>query len=204
MIFNERRDVMEKVVCESCGREIPEKAKICPYCHQKNVARTGGAKSVLKKIWDAVVMLVGLAVIICGVSQYLKNNRANEGKGADDPAVIAKAYMIALDERNAGLVSNYLDDRVGNSNLIDELKQGIQEFEDKDVKPLNFSGMKYEVSEEYEKNGYTNVVVTVDFAETGLFGGNTIFGKSGYYTLIMHKAKTPDGYKWFLGGEKDE
>lgn len=195
---------MEKVVCESCGREIPEKAKICPYCHQKNVARTGGAKSVLKKIWDAVVMLVGLAVIICGVSQYLKNNRANEGKGADDPAVIAKAYMIALDERNAGLVSNYLDDRVGNSNLIDELKQGIQEFEDKDVKPLNFSGMKYEVSEEYEKNGYTNVVVTVDFAETGLFGGNTIFGKGGYYTLFMHKAKTPDGYKWFLGGVENE
>lgn len=195
---------MEKVVCESCGRDIPEKAKICPYCHQKNVARTGGAKSVLKKIWDAVVMLVGLAVIICGVSQYLKNNRANEGKGADDPAVIAKAYMIALDERNAGLVSNYLDDRVGNSNLIDELKQGIQEFEDKDVKPLNFSGMKYEVSEEYEKNGYTNVVVTVDFAETGLFGGNTIFGKGGYYTLFMHKAKTPDGYKWFLGGVENE
>lgn len=62
---------MEKVVCESCGREIPEKAKICPYCHQKNVARTGGAKSVLKKIWDAVVMLVGIAIIIYGVSHYI-------------------------------------------------------------------------------------------------------------------------------------
>lgn len=116
----------------------PRKGKDMSLLSSKNVARTGGAKSVLKKIWDAVVMLVGLAVIICGGSQYLKNNRANEGKGADDPAVIAKAYMIALDERNAGLVSNYLDDRVGNSNLIDELKQGIQEFEDKDVKPLNF------------------------------------------------------------------
>ncbi len=195
---------MEKVVCESCGREIPEKAKICPYCHQKNVARTGGAKSVLKKIWDAVVMLVGLAIIICGVSQYIKVSRTNKDKGADDPAVIAKAYMIALDERDAGLVSNYLDDRVDNSNLIDELKQEIQKFEDKDVKPLNFSGMKYEVSEEYEENGYTNIDVTFSFAETGLFGGNTIFGTKGGYTMPMHKAKTPDGYKWFLGGMLDE
>lgn len=195
---------MEKVVCESCGREIPEKAKICPYCHQKNVARTGGAKSVLKKIWDAVVMLVGLAVIIYGVSHYIKVSRTNEGKGADDPAVIAKAYMIALDERDAGLVSNYLDDRVDNSNLIDELKQEIQKFEDKDVKPINFSGMKYEVSEEYEENGYTNIDVTFSFAETGLFGGNTIIGTKGGYTMPMHKAKTPDGYKWFLGGMLDE
>lgn len=71
---------MEKVVCESCGREIPEKAKICPYCHQKNVARTGGAKSVLKKIWDAVVMLVGLVIILGGgvgkafIMQALKND----------------------------------------------------------------------------------------------------------------------------------
>lgn len=195
---------MEKVVCESCGREIPEKAKICPYCYQKNVARTGGAKSVLKKIWDAVVMLVGIAIIIYGVSHYIKVSRTNEGKGADDPVVIAKTYMIALDERDAGLVSNYLDDRAGNSKIIDGLNQGIQEFEDNDIKPLNLSGMKYEVSEEYEKNGYTNITVIVDFAETGLFGGNTIFGKGGYYTLFMHKAKTPDGYKWFLGGVENE
>ncbi len=26
---------MEKVVCESCGREIPEKAKRCTYCNTK-------------------------------------------------------------------------------------------------------------------------------------------------------------------------
>lgn len=195
---------MEKVVCESCGREIPEKAKICPYCHQKNVARTGGAKSVLKKIWDAVVMLVGIAIIIYGVSHYIKVSRTNEGKGADDPVVIAKAYMMALDERDAGLVSNYFDDRGDNSNLIDGLNKRIQEFEDKDVKPINYSGMKYEVSEEYEENGYTNIDVTVNFAETGLFGGNTIFGNSWYYTMPMHKAKTPDGYKWFLGGMLDE
>lgn len=182
----------------------PRKGKDMSLLSSKNVARTGGAKSVLKKIWDAVVMLVGLAIIIYGVSHYIKVSRTNEGKGADDPVVIAKTYMIALDERDAGLVSNYLDDRAGNSKIIDGLNQGIQEFEDNDVKPLNLSGMKYEVSEEYEKNGYTNITVIVDFAETGLFGGNTIFGKGGYYTLFMHKAKTPDGYKWFLGGVENE
>lgn len=191
---------MEKVVCESCGREIPEKAKICPYCHQKNVARTGGAKSVLKKIWDAVVMLVGLAVIIYGVSHYIKVSRTNEGKGADDPVVIAKAVMIAADERNPDLVSNYLDDSQDNKKLLDELDQMIQtRFVDEGIDDLNIPGMKYDVSEEYDENGNKCVDVVVKYSETGMFGGNTLLGKKDGMKLYMHKAETPDGDKWFLG-----
>ena len=196
---------MENIVCESCGKEIHPKAKICPYCHHKRGKFIGAAKSVFFSMKKLVSSLLGLGaiVLICYpiLTNYLTSEGivGNEGKGADDPTLIAKTYIMALDERNADLVSNYLDDAMNNSKLIEGIKQKIQEFEDQGVEKLNIEGMRYDVSKEYQENGRTCVDVTVYVAEEGLFGGDAIFGKNKACTVYLHKSNTPDGEKWFLG-----
>ena len=151
---------MEKVVCESCGREIPEKAKICPYCHQKNVARTGGAKSVLKKIWDAVVMLVGLAIIIYGVSHYIKVSRTNEGKGAELGHAIIKVNGRRCTCGRKGCLEAY----ASTSALIKDTKRLVSQNKQSklwtELKDLNLINGKYIF--EYAKQGDEVAVKALD------------------------------------------
>lgn len=211
-IFNERRDVMEKVVCESCGREIPEKAKICPYCHQKNVARTGGAKPVLKKIWDAVVMLVGLVIILGGgvgkafIMQALKNDIkkniestaettsteaeavANIDNGADSEEELARMFMKALQERDISYLDKYLDKNVNNEKFLDWFNELLS-----DNDQFNVDDVTYEYGEAYESNGYVNKNVKATYVELKTNQAYAI-------DIYMHKAETSNGYKWFLGG----
>lgn len=54
---------MENIVCESCGKEIHPKAKICPYCHKKRGKCIGAAKSVFNVI-KGVGSLLGTLLFI--------------------------------------------------------------------------------------------------------------------------------------------
>lgn len=203
--------------CQKCGDQLNEGAAFCPKCGTRidmpSGIRVGAVNGNKVKPLEPVnpkkgkrgIIIVLFIFAICllyFMVRTLGSKSVNAGKGADDPAAIGQAYVLCCQYRDTSYIDQYLDEELNSDSFITQMQDFIQEMDGQNFGDINIDGVTYELGATYEEAGFTCVDITINFAEKGLFGGNTIFGNSGKAVISLHKAKTPDGMKWFIGKQK--
>lgn len=197
--------------CQKCGNQLNEGAAFCPKCGTRIAVPSGihveavnenNVKSVKPKKRKRGIIVVSIILVVCllffivGISS---SKNVNAGKGADDPAAIVQAFILCCQYRDTSYINQYLDEEFKSDSFITQMQGVIQKMDEQNFGDINLDGVTYEIGATYEEAGYTCVDITVNFAEKGLFGGNTIFGNRREVAISLHRANTPDGTKWFIG-----
>lgn len=70
--------------CKNCGKEIDDKAVVCPYCgvlaNRENITDTSGGTNVLAIVGFILSFFIAIAGLICSIIGY-KNAPQFGGKG---------------------------------------------------------------------------------------------------------------------------
>ena len=201
--------------CKNCGNQLNEEASFCPKCGTKigtasdiRTQDTSGYSENLikpkKRKREKIIVLFFIA-LIAAVWVFQRQDdlnqaaNVNKGKGADDPVTVAQTYMICIQYRDTSYIVKYLDEQLDNDTYISRLEENFAVLVADGVDKINMDGITYDVGETYKQFGNTYVDIDIHYSEQGRFGGNAVFGKNYKMTLILHRASTPDGEKWFLG-----
>lgn len=199
--------------CQKCGNQLNEGAVFCPKCGTRidipssirveavneNSAKPVKPKKKKRVIIVSIILVLCLLCFIVGISS---SKSVNAGKGADDPAAIGQAFVLCCQYRDTSYLDQYFDEEFKADSFIAQMQDFLQTMDEQNFGDINMSGVTCELGATYEEDGYTCVDMTVNFAEEGLFGGNTIFGNRRELVISLHRANTPDGTRWFIGKPK--
>lgn len=200
--------------CQKCGNQLNEGAAFCPKCGTKIDVPSGirveavnenSAKPVKPKKKKRGIIIVSIILalcLLCFIVGISSSKNVNAGKGADDPAAIVKAFVLCCQYRDTSYLDQYFDEEFKDDSFITQMQNVLQKMDEQNFGDINMDGVTYELGATYEEAGYTCIDITVNFAEEGLFGGNTIFGNRREFVISLHKANTPDGMRWFMGKPK--
>lgn len=206
--------------CQKCGNQLNEGASFCPKCGLKidaapdsnsqeqvqyNQPNVKQIKHKESKKRNFVTLFVILILFFMAMARMHVNNEleritsVNAGKGAEDPSTIGRDFALCCQYKDTSYIDKYLDDELNYDSFIAQIKDIFQSMDEQNYGDINLDGVTCELGEKYEKNGYTCVDLTVNFAEEGLFGGNTRLGNKSQYTFPLHRVNVMGGNKWFIG-----
>ncbi len=216
--------------CIKCGNEWDDDMRFCPLCGSNMegilsqpesemkaliVNRTPYVPPKMRKktpLWAKIIKGVGvtiavLIVIVAGVFVYKRMN-TNKNKGAADPKVIADTYQRCLKTEDFSDLEKYIDDYGTGQYQRESFRVDCTNYNDlmRQLNGIDFR-TEYTCSEIY---GYDEVgmdMMTV-YTQYYVYDRNRkkdiALLSDGGFNLHIHMSKTPDGYRWFLGGFSKE
>lgn len=158
----------------------------------------------------AVLIIIIFAVMVSGGNGTVLQPswvKANKNNGADNPIEIAAAFLETMNDGDPSRLYKYWDAQLseeGRNLDTDSLEESHQKATNFETETLYLDGAEYEVGNVYtsEKDGksYEHVKVNINCRTEGMFGGESVFTGYDYSVEItLHKNRTPDGDKWFIG-----
>lgn len=168
---------MSLLICPECGKEISDKAQLCPICgyplgessqpqvpsFQEGEEHTKQKKKVKKKIKPLHILIpvIGIAVVCVIVVLVMQNNKYNDAVSAYKNGNYAKAYDYFKN-------SNYRDSNKYLEKTVEEYTAQLIEEKDFETadKYLNMVKDEAEHSELEQKMSYAS---GLDLFEKGLF-----------------------------------
>ena len=216
--------------CQKCGNQLNEGAAFCPKCGAIVTVSENSSKSSVgvdlnkKKNKEIPIIITCVTVLLVIIVLTVKGSsghgailepswvKANQNKGADNPTQIAVAYLKTLNDGNDTRLYGYWDAQLEEEGIrldTNSIAKLHNDATTNETKTLYLDGAEYEVGNVYtnEKDGqsYENVKVKITCRTEGMFGGESVFTGYDYILEItLHKNRTPDGDKWFLGQMGDQ
>lgn len=198
--------------CKNCGNQLNEGASFCPKCGTKIGAATDIRMQVTsrssenlikpkKRKHGKIIVLIVIALIAAVWVFHRQDDlnqaaNVNKGKGADEPITVAQAYMTCIQYKDTSYMEKYYDEQLNNDIYVSRMQDNMAALADIEI---NMNGITYDVGETYKEFGNTYINIDIHFSKKGLLGGNALFENGKVISIILHKASTPDGEKWFFG-----